>query len=158
MITTGQAMETLLSIPQDIITGTLSTFDRLIFKGHLLDCFPANGLAHFLSRQGVLLKDFGKYVQATSEELKAHVQRLAQEAGRPYRYLEKNLTAQGPQSKEDRARKIAQQDGVTTGLICVLAVVEPCWTFGVKGNPKWAAASAGTRCQPSGVRYQQPDR
>jgi hypothetical protein len=129
-------METFLSIHQDIITGTLSTFDRLIFKGHLLDFFPANGLAHFLSRQGVLLKDFGKYVQATSEELKAHVQRLAQEAGRPYLYLEKNLTAQGPQSKEDRAREIAQQDGVTTGLICVLAVVEPCWTFGVKGNPK----------------------
>jgi hypothetical protein len=129
-------METFLSIHQDVITGTLSTFDRIIFKGHLLDFFPARGLPNFLSRQGILLKDFGKSVHATSEELKAHVQRLAAEAGRPYLYLEKNLTAQGPQSKEGRAREIAQQDGVTTGLICVLAVVEPCWTFGVKGNPK----------------------
>lgn len=129
-------METFLSIHRDVISGTLSTFDRIIFKGHLLDFFPAQGLPNFLSRQGILLKDFGGYVQATSEELKTHIQQLAKDAGRPYIYLEKNLTAKGGQSKEDRAREIAHQDSVTTGLICVFAVVEPCWTFGVKGNPK----------------------
>ncbi len=129
-------METFLSIHRDVITGTLSTFDRIIFKGHLLDFFPAQGLPNFLSRQGILLKDFGRYVQATSAELKTHIQQLAQDGNRPYLYLEKNLTAKGEQSKEDRARDIAQQDGVTAGLICVFAVVEPCWTFGVKGNPQ----------------------
>jgi len=129
-------MDTFLKNNQAVITDTLSTFDRIIFKGHLLDFFPANGLANFLSRQGILLKDFGGYVQATSEELKTHIQHLAEEAKRPYIYLEKNLTAKGGQSKEDRAREIAQQDGVTTGLICVFAVVEPCWAFGVQGNPK----------------------
>ncbi len=129
-------METFLSIHRDVISGTLSTFDRIIFKGHLLDFFPAQGLPNFLNRQGILLKDFGGYVQATSEELKTHIQQVAKDAGRPYLYLEKNLTAKGGQSKEDRAREIAHQDGVTTGLIGVFAVVEPCWTFGVKGNPK----------------------
>jgi hypothetical protein len=129
-------METFLSIHQDIVTGTLSTFDRIIFKGHLLDFFPQNGLANFLSRQGILLKDFGGYVEKTSVELKAHIQQLATEAKRPYIYLEKNLTAKGDQSKEGRAREIAQHDNVTTGLVCVFAVVEPCWSFGVKGNPK----------------------
>ena len=129
-------METFLSIHRTVITGTLSTFDRIIFKGHLLDFFPAHGLPSFLNRQGILLKDFGQYVQATSDELKTHIQQLAAEARRPYSYLEKNLTAKGEQSKEERAREIAQQDGVTDGLICVFAVVEPCWTFGVKGNPQ----------------------
>lgn len=99
----SQAMETFLSIHRDVITGTLSTFDRMIFKGHLLDFFPARGLSNFLSRQGILLKDFGGYVQATSEELKTHIQRLAADAGRPYIYLEKNLTAKGEQSKEEYA-------------------------------------------------------
>jgi len=129
-------METFLSIHRDVITGTLSTFDRIIVKGHLLDFFPANGLANFLNRQGIWLKAFGGYVQVTSEELKTHIQQRAKDAGRPYIYLEKNLTAKGEQSKEDRAREIAHQAGVTTGLICVFAVVEPCWTFGVKGNPQ----------------------
>ena len=75
-------METFLSIHRDVITGTLSTFDRIIFKGHLLDFFPARGLPNFLSRQGILLKGFGGYVQATSEELKTHIQRLAADAVR----------------------------------------------------------------------------
>jgi hypothetical protein len=131
-----QAMKTFLSIHQDVITGTLETFDRIIFKGHLLDFYPENGMAIFLSRQKILLKDFGSYVEKTSEELKAHIQKLADDAKRPYLYLEKNLTAKNGRSKEDYARELACQDGVTDGLICVFAVVEPCQAFGVKGNPK----------------------
>lgn len=33
-------MDTFLSQYQDVVTGTLSTFDRIIFKGHLLQFFP----------------------------------------------------------------------------------------------------------------------
>ncbi|MDZ7361997.1 MAG: hypothetical protein ONB46_14915 [candidate division KSB1 bacterium] len=33
-------MEKFLNKHQDTIKGTLSTFDRLIFKGHLTACFP----------------------------------------------------------------------------------------------------------------------
>ena len=128
-------METFLSIHQDIITGTLTTFDRIIFRGHLQDFYPKDGLAHFLNRQNILLKDFGAYVEKTSGELKTYLQHLAEEAQRPYFYLEKNLTAKDDQSKEERAREIAEQDHLTTGLVCVFAVVEPCWSFGVKGNP-----------------------
>jgi hypothetical protein len=34
-------METFLSIHQDAIIGTLSTFDCMIFKGHLTKLFPS---------------------------------------------------------------------------------------------------------------------
>jgi hypothetical protein len=37
-------------------------------------------------------------------------------------------------SKEARAREIAERDGVTEGLVCVLSVVEPCRSFTVVGN------------------------
>jgi len=37
-------------------------------------------------------------------------------------------------SKEQLARQIAQQDGVTEGLIAVLSAVEPCKSFRVVGN------------------------
>ncbi|MDZ7360620.1 MAG: hypothetical protein ONB46_07830 [candidate division KSB1 bacterium] len=49
-------MEKFLNKHQDTINGTLSTFDRLIFKGHLTAFFPKGAFGRFLSTQGVLLK------------------------------------------------------------------------------------------------------
>ena len=39
-----------------------------------------------------------------------------------------------PKRKEDVAREIAERDGVTEGLVCVLTAVEPCHTFTVGPN------------------------
>lgn len=127
-------METFLSIHQDVVTGTLSTFDRLIFKGHLLKFFPNGAFARFLSQQNVLLKDFGAYVQTTTDTLKAHIEKLAATANRPLIYLEKPATARKGTAKEAQARAIAARDGITTGLICVFSVVEPCRAFGIRRN------------------------
>ena len=44
-------METFLSIHQDAILGTLSTFDRMIFKGHLTSFFPEGAFARFGSQE-----------------------------------------------------------------------------------------------------------
>lgn len=127
-------METFLSIHQAVVTGTLSTFDRLIFKGHLLKFFPNGAFAQFLSRQNVLLKDFGAYVKTITDALKAHIEELAASANRPLIYLEKPSTARKGNSKEDQARAIAARDGITTGLICIFSVVEPCRAFGIHRN------------------------
>jgi hypothetical protein len=127
-------MDTFLSIHQNSILGTLSTFDRMIFKGHLTGFFPAGAFARFLSSQGVLLKEFGTYVETRSAALKAHAQQVAQDAGRPYLYLEKASTSRRGTAKEDQARAIAAQDGITAGLICVFATVEPCRAFGIRRN------------------------
>ena len=127
-------METFLSIHQDAILGTLSTFDRMIFKGHLTSFFPEGAFARFLSRQGILLKDFSPYVQQATQTLKAHAQQLAKDAERPYLYLPSATTKASGRSKEDRAREIAARDGIREGLICVFSVVEPCMSFGVRGN------------------------
>jgi hypothetical protein len=85
----------------------------------------------FLDSQGVLLKDFGAYVKRTTGESKAHVQRLAAGAGRPYVYLADNHTKARGRSKEDLAREMAEADGITEGLICMLAAVEPCGSFDI---------------------------
>lgn len=126
----GQAMETFLSIHQDDIVGMLSMFDRMIFKGYLTGFFPKGAFGAYLSRQGVLLKDFGKYVQVRTKTLKVHIEGMAQEAGRPMQYLS---SSKGP-SKEDMARKIAEQDGVKEGLVCIFSVLENCMSFDVQGN------------------------
>jgi hypothetical protein len=127
-------MEQFLSIHQDAIVGTLSTFDRLIFKGHLTRLYIGESFQIFLAKQGVLLKDFGPYVEQTTEELKAAVKKLAEEAGRPYQYLDAAVTRKKGLSKEDMARSIAEADNISEGLICVFSTVEACASFGVRKN------------------------
>lgn len=122
-------METFLSIHRDEIVGTLSMFDRLIFKGYLTGFFPKGAFGAYLSRQAVLLKDFSNYVQESTKKLKAHIEGMAQEAGRPLQYL---ASCKG--SKEDLARAIAKRDGVTEGLVCVFSTLETCLSFDVQGN------------------------
>ena len=127
-------MDEFLKVHQAAIEGTLTMFDRLIFRGYVSNLFLEGAFACFLARNGVLLKDFGGFVQQTSAALKAHVQQLAQAAGRPYEYLTSASTKASGQSKEDRARLIAERDQVTEGLIGVFAVLEPCQSFVVQGD------------------------
>lgn len=127
-------MDTFESIHQDRIMGKLSMFDRLIFKGHLTNFYPAGAFGRFLYRQGVLLKDFDKYVKKATASLKEQAQAIAGEAGRPYEYLASATTQASGQSKEERAREIAARDGIEEGLICVFSVLELCSSFDVRGN------------------------
>jgi predicted GNAT family acetyltransferase len=75
-------------VHHDRVVGKLSMFDRMVFKGHLTGLMPDGAFAAFLSRQGVLLKDFAPFVKAVSDQLKAHVRARAADAGCPYLYLE----------------------------------------------------------------------
>lgn len=121
-------------VHQDRVIGKLTCFDRLIFKGHLARFNMPGRLKSFLNHQGVLLKDFDRYVTKTTERVKAHAQALAASAGRPYLYLAETHTKSRGQSKEELARGIAERDGIVAGLICVLAAVEPCSSFSIFKN------------------------
>ncbi|HEU4996784.1 MAG TPA: hypothetical protein VFT29_18335 [Gemmatimonadaceae bacterium] len=121
------AMERFLTRHGDRITATLSGFDRLRFRGSLRSLSYVKGLEIFLSTQQVLLKDFGRYVEELSDTVKQHAERLAATTGRPLEFLPSSRV-----SKEERARAIAEQDGVRAGLICILSCVESCRTYGVR--------------------------
>jgi hypothetical protein len=106
----------------------------MIFKGHLTMLYPNGAFARLLARQGVLLKDFKPYVEGVSRQIKEHIEQLAAQAGRPFRYLEAPMTAKNGQSKEALAQQIAAEDHLNEGLICVFYTLEPCSTFTVRGN------------------------
>jgi hypothetical protein len=116
------------------ITGVINTFDRVIFKGHLNGFFPDGAFGRYLSRRGILLKDAGRFFEAETQRIRDHVVSLAAAAGRPVEYLTGSSTHRSGTSKEARARAIAERDGVTEGLVCVLSVVEPCRSFVVTPN------------------------
>lgn len=114
---------------RDSVIGSLNGFDRVRIRGTLRWlCYP-DGLAKHLSKVRVLLKDFKDYVQGFTDRVRAGLEALARTTGRPLEYL-----ASPAVSKEDRARHIAERDGIAQGLICVLTAVEPCRSFEVRGN------------------------
>lgn len=106
------------------ITGVLSGFDRIVFRGYLRSISYAKGFETFLVCQGVLLKDFSRYVRETSERLKRASVATAERQRRPTKYINSSGV-----SKENEARRILKKDPVEDGLICVLSCVEPCLTY-----------------------------
>jgi hypothetical protein len=121
-------------------TGTLSCFDRLLFKGHLPLGYP-HGMEDFLNHQGVLFKQLKPFVLRQAERLRMHSHALAEQAGRPWQYFE------SPVRKDQRAREIATRDGITQGLVCVFATVEPCRSFRLAyGQGRPAIRPAWRKC------------
>lgn len=125
----GNAMNALVPQNSEHVTGILSGWDRVVFRGTLRMLSFAGGMAAYLSRIGTLLKDFGDHAQAMTDRLiEASLQR-AETEGRPVEYL------RSPQIRKDEyARNIALGDDITDGLICVLTCVEPCRSFEIYRN------------------------
>ena len=114
---------------EDKITGTLSGFDRLVFRGTLRSIAHDEGMKRYLWANQVLLKDFGAHVERVSRRLKEASLAEAEALGRPVNYLPSSQV-----SKEEIARGIAAQEGIRDGLVCVLSCVEPCWSFEIHRN------------------------
>ena len=72
---------------QGKIAGTLSGFDRLVFRGHLRSITYPQGMMGYLWANRVLLKNFGDHVEAVTERLKAASLAEAKANGRPVEYL-----------------------------------------------------------------------
>jgi hypothetical protein len=106
---------------EDKITGTLSGFDRLVFRGTLRSISHDEGMKRYLWANQVLLKDFGSHVERVSRRLKEASLAEAGSLGRPVKYLTSSQV-----SKEEIARGIAAKEGIRHGLVCVLSCVEPC--------------------------------
>lgn len=121
-------------------TGIISVFDRLILKGYLPMSYP-EAAERFFSYRKILLKEFKDFTKAQTETLKVHAQQMAQKANRPYEYLN------GYVRKEEYVRKIADRDGITEGLICVLAMNEENHTFALRyGEGRPHLKKSSPRC------------
>lgn len=108
------------------IIGTLSGFDRMRFRGTLRLLAHTAGMQKFLNHTHVLLKDFKTYVQGVTEQVRAATEAIVRAAGRRVEYLDSSRI-----SKEERAREIAEREGIREGLIAVFSAVEPCFSYEV---------------------------
>lgn len=133
-------MEQFIVKHQAKIQGVISCFDRILFKGYLPMSYPES-MEAFLNHRGILFKDFKNFAISCSQTIKDHAVRTAHKADRPFIYLN------SPIRKEEKAREIAQRDGVTQGLVCIFSIVEACQSFKLKyGEGKPRLASSAPRC------------
>ena len=115
-------MDIFLEKHKEAILGVVEGFDRIIFKGNLTSMFPDGAFGRYLSRRGILLKEGGKFFERETEAIIRHAKTSAEQAGRPYAYLESAPTHASGQSKEAKARAIAERDGITEGLVGIFSV------------------------------------
>lgn len=124
-------MEDFVRVHEGHIIGVLNGFDRLVLRGTVRGLSYVAGMAAYLNAVGVLLKDFGAFAEFQTKRLKKASLEAAERLERPIVYLPR------PQiSKEETARAIAERDGTTEGLVCVLKAVEPCPGFDIYRNRK----------------------
>jgi hypothetical protein len=125
-------MDAFQDLHRERITGTLTMFDRMIFKGHLSALYKQDGARCFLWSQGVALKDFTAYAKATTEHIANNARKLATDAGRPVISFDHVKTRNRAQHKDELAKAIAERDGITEGVICLISAVESCFSFQVR--------------------------
>jgi hypothetical protein len=122
-------MQEFITRHADCIHGTLTGFDRLIFRGTLRAISYPDGLLKYLNMNGIRLTQFDDFAQRCTRRLVEHIEQFARESGRPCLYL-----SSAKASKEQVALQIAEREGITRGLVCVLSCVEPCISADIYRN------------------------
>ena len=142
------------------IHGVLSCCDRISFRGYLPITSGASSaslrlpeMAQFLQSEQVNCGNLKQFLLETSERVKGHAQRMAAAAGRPYMYL----PGAGVRM-EQQARELAEYDGISEGLICIFAKVEPCKSFSFEySRGDFSVKSATRKLDAAGIAYKQCD-
>jgi len=115
---------------QHQLSGTLSGFDRLVFRGTLWRD-QITGMKGYLWAHGLGAKDFGAHAEQISKRVKEASLAPVLAAGRPVRYLNS-----GKDDKQQIALRIAAEDGIVEGPICALTAVELCRSYAIQRNEK----------------------
>ena len=89
------------------VTGVLAGFDRVLFRGLLQGLNHEGGLRCFLSQQGALLKDFGRFAEAITKMIRAASTECARAAEAPEQYLTSSRVR-----KEDVAKRILEENHI----------------------------------------------
>lgn len=123
----GRGLESFLARHGADVTGVISGFDRVRLRASLRYLYQPSFMMRYLSAANVLLKDFAGYVSGWTERVRAATHALAEQHGRPVRYLYSSA-----ERKETLARELARRDRIDEGLIGVWTCVEPCLTYFVR--------------------------
>jgi hypothetical protein len=144
-------MEKSINKYQEQVLGTLSGFDRLVFRGSLrrlnygywdrgLESMVVQGMEQYLCSNRILFKD---YVKSVSEKVRQASFKPFEKQGLPVKFL-RNPAA----DKEQIARAIAAERRIESGLVCALSSMEISPTFEHRGTHRVHRPMARCICPP----------
>ena len=107
------------------IRGVLSCFDRVEITGTLPDLCHAGAMATYLGARAIRLFDYPRWAEPFRDELRAHAEQLAQEAGVPIEFIRRVKDFR----KEERIKRLVAQRGGHSGLVHIFSAMEPCPSF-----------------------------
>ena len=119
----------LLELYKDTVMGAIKGLDRIRFRGTLRWLCTDRGMGTFLHSHGILLKHFTNWAKGITFGIRKSCDEQAQKCGITTEYLNRSGI-----DKEQRARKIAEDKGITEGPICNFSVLEQCISPKIKGN------------------------
>lgn len=114
----------------NIVKGTLTGFDRLIFKGYLKPIIFAGGMQSLLYNKNILNKDYKKWMLKQTESIVTYTSDYLHKYCNSAIIPIQDTTIR----KDDFARQIQKNSNIKTGLICVLSAIEGCNSFKIKTN------------------------
>jgi len=134
------------------IAGVLTGFDRLVFRAtprRLNYCYRdksrgilvAQGMEEYLWQNQIRFKDYGRHVQSVSRRLKDHIQKKVLGEQWPIVFL------RNQEDKDERARQLAEQRQISSGIVCALSVMEPSPTF------EYVRSRIASRIRPCHMYY-----
>jgi hypothetical protein len=120
---------------EDQIQGTLSGFDRVVFRGSLRRLTYAEGMKTYLNLNGILCKQYQDHVKQVSQQVK-------EASLEPFRRLQLPIqhVYDPKQDKDEIARTLASKHGIRQGNVCALTAVEFSPTFQhekTRMEPRW---------------------
>ena len=122
-------MKQFITKHQESVSGVLSGWDRILFRGTYRILCVASGMMEYLWHAGVLLKEFGAHAEAMTRMLLDASLEAARRHERPIVYLPSSSTR-----KEDVAGALLRDNPIDAGLVCVLKCVEPCMSYEIYRN------------------------
>ena len=108
-----------------LLTGVISGFDRLVFRGYLTQLCSEGGLASYLKSQNIPISYFGAHSSKMTKQLIEASINYDNSKDISHQYFAKHFR------KEEYARKIMNEKNIQSGLICSFSVLEPCQSFQV---------------------------
>ena len=109
----------------DEIEGEISSWDRLVIKGHLQPLTFAQGMTSYLYRNGIRIFDYTQFTSPLRDSLRTHVQALAAENGLDIEFIRKSRKFR----KEDRIDAIVKEWGDHAGLVHIFSAIERCLSY-----------------------------
>lgn len=118
-------MKKLIERFSGLVKGSITGFDRIVFKGFVLPLMSAKEVMHFCMAKGILNKDYKMWMMDQTKKITDHAERYAKtNCGHGIIHLPTWRTR-----KEALAHKRQEEERITSGLIGVWSCLEAAFSY-----------------------------